>query len=588
VFAVPAGTWPVYVATALSGFTALGSEVIWTNLLSLNLGATTYTFSLILGVFLVGLGIGSSLGAGISRNISNARAWLGGCQVLLVACMAWAAYALTQALPYWPINLELSTAPIFTFQVDLMKAFFTVFPGALLWGASFPLALAAVSSRDSDPGMMVGTTYAANTVGAILGSMLTSLVLIPRLGTQHSQQVLMSLAVTAGLFVLVFWPETARAGRHWLLKRSGLLAVILALAVWLSGGVIPVPPLLVSYGRHAVRWIGYHGEFIYVGEGMNSSMAVSRLSNGVLNYHNAGKIQASSEPQDMRLQRMLGHLATLLPKQAPRSVLVIGCGAGVTAGSVSIDPRVEREVIAEIEPLVPQVVSSFFAEHNFNVIRNPKVQVVVDDGRHYLLTTRTKFDAITSDPFDPWVKGAASLYTKEFFQLVKERLNPGGVVTVFVQLYESNTEAVKSEVATFLQVFPDGLIFGNTNEGTGYDTVLVGQANPEPIDIDAIEKRLASPPYAPVARSLSEIGMRSAADLLATFAVRGKELQPWLADAQINLDRNLRLQYLAGFGLNKYEQNRIYQEILAYRKFPSGIFIGSPERLEKLRSHNWR
>jgi spermidine synthase len=325
-----------------------------------------------------------------------------------------------------------------------------------------------------------------------------------------------------------------------------------------------------------------------VGEGMNSSMAVSKLSNGVLNYHNAGKIQASSEPQDMRLQRMLGHLATLLPKQAPRSVLVIGCGAGVTAGSVSIDPRVEHEVIAEIEPLVPQVVSHYFAEHNFNVVRNPKVQVIVDDGRHYLLTTKTKFDAITSDPFDPWVKGAASLYTKEFFQLVKDRLNPGGVVTVFVQLYESSTEAVKSEVGTFMEIFPEGLIFGNTNEGAGYDMVLVGQATPEPIDVDAIEERLASPLYAPVAQSLSEIGMRSATDLLSTFAVCGQDLKPWLADVQLNLDRNLRLQYLAGFGLNKYDQSRIYTEILKYRKFPSALFTGTPERLERLKNHSWR
>ena len=137
-----------------------------------------------------------------------------------------------------------------------------------------------------------------------------------------------------------------------------------------------------------------------MGEGLNASVAVSRLSDGALNYHNAGKMQASSEPQDMRLQRMLGHLTTLVPKH-PRSVFVIGCGAGVTAGAVSIDPRVEQVTIAEIEPLVPEVVSTHFGEHNFNVVRNPKVRVRIDDGRHYLLTTDEKFDAITSDPLDP-------------------------------------------------------------------------------------------------------------------------------------------------------------------------------------------
>ena len=155
-----------------------------------------------------------------------------------------------------------------------------------------------------------------------------------------------------------------------------------------------------------------------MGEGWNASVAVSRLPDGVLNYHNAGKVQASSEPQDMRLQRMLGHLTTLIPKNQQR-VLVIGCGAGVTAGAVSIDPRLKQLTIAEIEPLVPQVVSTYFAEHNFDVVRNPKMHVRLDDARHYLLTTNEKFDAITSDPLDPWVKGAAMLYTREFFEIVK-------------------------------------------------------------------------------------------------------------------------------------------------------------------------
>src|SRR6185295_1855857 len=109
-----------------------------------------------------------------------------------------------------------------------------------------------------------------------------------------------------------------------------------------------------------------------------------------------------------------------------KRVVVIGCGAGVTAGAVSVDPVVERETIAEIEPLVPRVVSTYFSEHNFDVVRNPKVHVQIDDARHFLLTTAEKFDAITSDPFDPWVKGAATLYTKEFFDLAKSKLNPGG------------------------------------------------------------------------------------------------------------------------------------------------------------------
>ena len=116
-------------------------------------------------------------------------------------------------------------------------------------------------------------------------------------------------------------------------------------------------------------------------------------------------------------------------------MLVIGCGAGVTAGAVSVDPVVEHQTIAEIEPLVPRVVSTYFAEHNFDVVGNPKVNVQLDDARHYLLTTNEKFDAITSDPLDPWVTGAAMLYTREFFEVAKAHLNRR-VMTLFVQRTE--------------------------------------------------------------------------------------------------------------------------------------------------------
>ena len=173
--------------------------------------------------------------------------------------------------------------------------------------------------------------------------------------------------------------------------------------------------------------------------------------------------------------------------------------------------------IAEIEPLVPVMASQHFGEHNFNVFKNPKTRLVLDDARHFLMTTNEKFDAITSDPLDPWVKGAAALYTREFFEEVKEHLNPGGVVTLFVQLYESNPAAVKSEIATFLEAFPNGVVWGNTQNGAGYDLVLMGTVEPLKIDVDEIEADAQEPEYARVAHSLSrdrdELGDRSVLDL---------------------------------------------------------------------------
>jgi spermidine synthase len=264
---------------------------------------------------------------------------------------------------------------------------------------------------------------------------------------------------------------------------------------------------------------------------------------------------------------------------------VIGLGAGITAGAVSIDPGVQRVVVAEIEPLVPRVAAEFFAAQNFGVVADPKVEILIDDGRHYLATTKETFDGITSDPLDPWVKGAAALYTREFWQLVRARLNPGGAVTVFLQLYESTDDAVKSEVATFFEVFPNGAVFANTVRGSGYDAVLLARAGDEPIDVDRVHARLTNPDYGRVVRSLGQIGFGSAADLLGTYVAGAADLADWLADAQINTDRNLRLQYLAGRGLNESRATAILSDMLA--SAGSGafedLFTGSEERLRQLR-----
>jgi spermidine synthase len=584
----------VYMAIALSGMTALGTEVVWTRLLSLHFGATVYTFSLILAVFLVGLGVGSTVASLVARDQASARRALGWCQLLLCGAVAWAAYMLTESLTYWPINPSISTSPWYTFQLDLVRCLWVVLPGAILWGASFPLALAAVASSEQDAARLAGGVYAANTVGAIAGSLIASFILIPWIGSSHTQQAIIITCALSSLLMLEpaysFAPrrkataetaETAETGcsssaaaASWNLAGTIVLALAMVSAGLLARSVHQLPGLLVAYGRYAATRVG-QADVIYVGEGLNATVAVSELSNGVRNYHNAGKVQASSEPQDMRLQRMLGHMTTLLPRQA-RKVLVIGCGAGVTAGAVSVDPSVEHETIAEIEPLVPRVVSTYFSQHNFDVVRNPKVHIRIDDARHFVETTSEKFDAITSDPLDPWVKGAAMLYTQEFFEMAKSHLSPGGVMTLFVQLYESSTDAVKSEIATFLDVFPNGVVWGNTNEGKGYDLVLFGPLESASIDVDAINERLKRPEYEPVALSLREIGMTSAIDLFSTYAGRRSDLAAWLRDAQINHDKDLRLQYLAGLGLNLYQADAIYSDMLKYvTKLPEDLFVAS-------------
>ena len=327
---------------ALSGACALGAEVVWTRLLGLLLGATVYTFSIILAVFLVGLGIGSGVAAALLRGVARPRIALGWCQLLLAGAVAWTAYMLANSLPYWPINPLLSTSPWFTFQIDLARATWAILPAALLWGASFPLALAAVASRGRDAGRMVGGIYAANTAGAIVGALAFSMVLIPadrhaRLRARADRALRRERALRAGAAA---WPPRAKAGAL-VLAAAAVAAVLLAMSV--SG----VPSMLIAYGRR-ITISASRSQILYAGEGMNASIAISRWNDGAVQFHVSGKVEASTEPYDMRLQRMLGHMPALLhPK--PRSVLVVGFGAGVTAGSFVLHPEVQRIVICEME-----------------------------------------------------------------------------------------------------------------------------------------------------------------------------------------------------------------------------------------------
>jgi spermidine synthase len=166
---------------------------------------------------------------------------------------------------------------------------------------------------------------------------------------------------------------------------------------------------------------------------------------------------------------------------------------------------------------------------------------------------------------------------------MRRHLKPGGVVTQFVQLYGSNRDAVRSEIATFIEVFPHTVVFGNLAEGRGYDLVLIGRAEPITIDLDQLQARLTDPAHEQVAASLRDIGITNAIDLLSHYAGTARDLGPWLEGATINTDRNLRLQYLAGLTLNTVEGAAIYREMLSYARFPEDIFAGSADALRELR-----
>jgi spermidine synthase len=648
---VPSGTWTVYLAICLSGLTALGAEVVWTRVLSLTFGGTVYTFSIILGVFLMGLGIGSSIGAIVARTVDSPRVALGACQLLVAAGIIWAGYMTAASMPFWPIDPSLANKSLasevsqwYTFQMNMARSVWAILPAACFWGASFPLAIAAAAGPGQEPGRLVGGLYAVNTVGAILGALAFSMWIVPALatpdvadllkqdtltlGTQRAQQLLIVIAVISGMIALLpigrrtaNAPESSAAFAWWCVTA----AVIGVPAILLASHLPAMPWGLAAEGRFmAARqyenelaldkgivteeeipaWTdrGYAPEpdkyCLYVGEGMNVTVAVTQSNRwGTRSFHGSGKVQASSDPTDMRLQRMLGHIPALVHPN-PKTVLVVACGAGVTAGSFIPHPEVEEIVICDIEPLVPNHVTPFFDKQNHNIvgryvnnkvtdrhfIESGRVKLVYDDGRHYINTLKDKkFDIITSDPIDPWAKGTAALNSEEYYQKCKDHLNEGGVMALWMPIYESDEPTLKSVIATFFKVFPEGILWTNDSGRSGYDAVLFGQTGPTRINITELQARLDREDQKPVKDSMRDVGFNSIAELLGTYGGDARRMAKWSEGAEINTDRNMRLQYLAGLSLNSYKEQELLDGILKYYEFPTDIFSGSEEDIADLK-----
>jgi spermidine synthase len=559
---------------ALSGSAALGAEVVWTRLLALDLGPTVYTFSIILAVFLAGLGLGASAGAAVARAIRHHLLALGVCQLLLTIAVAVAARSLsTPPDPRGAGDLAAGVGWL-TAAGDLTRALRDILPPASLWGASFPLALAAAARRKADPARIAAAVAACNTLGAIVGAAGFSLLVVPHGGTQAAQQLLIGLSAVGGA-VALGW--SARAMRVPAVFAAG--ALVLAAAP----SVPPVSARLVAYGRNRAR-VKDLKRVLYLGEGASASVAVTERADGMRAFHVAGKVEASTDPQDLRLERMLAHFPALL-HPGPRSVLVVGFGAGITAGTFLLYPGIERIVICEIEPLIPPNVAPFFARENLDVLSDPRVDIVYDDARHFVRTTNETFDVITSDPIHPWVRGSATLYTREYLQSVKRLLNPGGVVSEWAPLYENREDAVRSEVATFLDVFPTGTLWGSRpGPGGGYDLILLARDGDLRINPIALQYRLAQPQYLGVVRSLVESGFGSPLDLFSTFAGDRATMAEWLRDAPLNLDRNLRLQYVAGLRARPFEHEDTYAHLVARRAVPESLFAASADWLAQLRA----
>ncbi|PLX99459.1 MAG: spermidine synthase [Desulfuromonas sp.] len=542
----------ILLGIALSGFCALGYEILWTRMLSIVVGTTVYGYTLMLVAFLIGIA-----GGGASYRLLPRRLIDGPGKGRTII-----AFGLTQVLigtTALLVSYALNDLPNQAFAVEeMMKRFVTSDNGvrqttnfilgllymlvpAFFMGLAFPLA-ADIVATGRKAGKAVGATLTWNTVGAILGAAISGFLLIHLFGIERSLHYLALINLTTGFSI---WASRARLRPIRALPLTAAIAIMLVLAMAPGSFRFWNMKYFAVFNHNARKALASEekindlmksSEVLYYAEGVTSTISVIAIKGGSQSVQVNGRTVASSSRKDQQCQYTLGHLPMLLHKN-PRKVWVLGMGTGMTAGATAIHPEVESVVIAELEQHVVPAARTF-AAWNHDLLDNPKVSVVFNDGRNFLLTTEERYDVITADPIHPWSQGAAYLYTDEYYRLAAERLREGGIMCQWLPIYELSPRDLQSVTKTFANNFRYTYIWL-----TDYDAELVGSNTPIELDVATIDRRLAASPA--VQADLEKIQMGSGADFLS-YCIMGPEgSRAYGASAPLNTDNNLYLEFSA-------------------------------------------
>jgi len=512
---------------ALMGGAALAAELVWVRILVLHLGSRVYAFALLLGVYLLGIAAGSLLLRLVERAVSHPRILLA--RVQLVAGGALVAQLLALGFTGNLIAfLADSLGQLGSFAAAQSVLFLTVLvlflPVTLLYGASFPLTVAAEPGRRS-AGAHVGAVAAANTMGGIVGALAAPFLLVPWLGCQRTLLVLALVHLGVALA---------------LVRRLTMVVASVAVMVAMAGVLWGLPRDWVLR-RAGVREPGIEVETLDLRESLSATVQVKRYRQAAgvwTSLELNGVNVAGTEPALRAVQQLQGHLP-LLQVRDPRSVLHVGFGSGGTCWAVSRHP-VERIRVVEISPEVVAAADTYFPSVNHYVLADGRVRVIINDGRNYLLASEETYDVILSDSIHPVYAGNGTLYTLEYFRLCREHLNPGGVVSMWLPLYSLDQESYLRILAAFHQVFPRTAVWYDVSTVNEY-TVVTGQVEGGPIAIDW--DRLSDPG---LVSSLAEGGVREPTDLAADLLLGPREVAALVAEVPGHEDDLPFVEYTAG------------------------------------------
>jgi predicted membrane-bound spermidine synthase len=505
----------VGLALFLSGLAAMGMEILWFRHFSILLGGFRAVFALLLTVILTGIAIGSLAGGALERRTRRSAECLIVVQGLFVAAaLAGLGSADASALDA-RIAAERVAAPpgppdaMSELLFNLLPMLFEVGPAALLMGFSFPLANAIVQRTASAVGRRAGALYLANTAGAVCGSLAAGFLLLPALGIQESAAVLMILAglSSVALFMAVrgdVVPRRAFAG--------ALLTAAAALAFWVA---LPADHVIARALPQPVS-----GErVIAVDEGLMEVISITERPREGRALLTNGHSMSSTAPRAQRYMRALAHIP-LLSIDRPRSVLVIGFGVGNTTHAATLHPSIARVDVADLSPGVLRQ-ADYFADANHGALKDPRVAVHVNDGRHHLqMQPPASYDLVTLEPPPPGYAGMAALYSREFYAIARARLTPGGFVSQWLPAYQIPTDSVLAMVRAFVDIFPQAVLVS----GAESELLLLGTNGPAiEIDPERVTSALAAAPG--VKEDLARLDLGGIREIAGSFIASGRTLE---------------------------------------------------------------
>ena len=522
---------------ALSGFATLTFEIVWTRVFALTAGPSTYAFAGTLAIVIAGIAAGSAIGSAAAGRTARVPLFLGVTLLATALAAAGATWFAGSALPrHFAEGLTGASRGFTALQWDrtwVMAAL--IGPTALGLGIAFPLALQLAGGDDRTAADGIGRIYALNTMCAVAGSLATGFVSIPLFGLQATLGIATGIIAISAMLLAVFATLTTQARAAIALVACGVLLWLPLQPRWdrelLASGVYKYASMAAE--SPDVESALKAGTLLYYRDGAAATVSVKRLT-GTLSLSVDGKVDASTGG-DMLTQKTLAHLPMLL-HASPRYICIIGLGSGVTLASALLHPATSVDVV-EISPQVVEA-SRLFADDNHHALVDARTHLSLGDGRTHLTLSDQHYDVIISEPSNPWMAGVAALFTREFLTAVRERLAPGGILCQWAHTYNISDADLRSIVATFASVFPNGTMW---LMGDG-DLLLVGSNAAGPLDLGNLAAHWDRPNVAADLRAASAYEPFA---LLSSYVAGPSDIQRYTAGAALQSDDRMALEFSA-------------------------------------------